>query len=131
MKMLPKFLLSAALVATMATSFSAVQAATPPDTLVQATAMFALGLLSNASVIPGLLKALEDRDAQVREKAALGLAFRRDARVVDALIAHYRQDEGWADVRPPFTPLPSAEAERAIKTLADQHGFRLDFAEAA
>ncbi|WP_445502256.1 ABC transporter substrate-binding protein [Microvirga sp. G4-2] len=36
MKMLPKFLLSAALVATMATSFSAVQAATPPDTLVQA-----------------------------------------------------------------------------------------------
>lgn len=48
-----------------------------------------------------------------------------------ALIAHYRQDEGWADVRPPFTPLPNAEAERAIKTLADQHGFRLDFAEAA
>lgn len=48
-----------------------------------------------------------------------------------ALIAHYRQDEGWAEVRPPFTPLPNAEAERAIKTLADQHGFRLDFAEAA
>src|SRR5919112_618427 len=36
MKLLPKFLLSAAMVATMATSFSAVQAATPPDTLVQA-----------------------------------------------------------------------------------------------
>jgi len=36
MTRLPKFLLSAAMVATMATSFSAVQAATPPDTLVQA-----------------------------------------------------------------------------------------------
>jgi peptide/nickel transport system substrate-binding protein len=36
MKYLPKLLLSAAMVATMATSFSAVQAATPPDTLVQA-----------------------------------------------------------------------------------------------
>ena len=48
-----------------------------------------------------------------------------------ALIAHYRQDEGWADVRPPFTPLSEAEAQRAIETLADQHGFRLDFAEAA
>ena len=36
MKRLPKFLLSAAMVATMATSFSAVMAATPADTLVQA-----------------------------------------------------------------------------------------------
>src|ERR687889_1789162 len=36
MKRLPKFLLSAALVTTMATSFAAVQAATPADTLVQA-----------------------------------------------------------------------------------------------
>src|SRR5690606_28052125 len=24
-----------------------------------------------------------------------------------ALIAHYRQDEGWAEVLPPFTPLPA------------------------
>ena len=36
MTRLPKFLLSAAMVATMATSFSAVMAATPADTLVQA-----------------------------------------------------------------------------------------------
>jgi len=48
-----------------------------------------------------------------------------------ALIAHYRQDEGWAEVLPPFTPLPKAEAERAIQLLAEQHNFRLDFAEAA
>ncbi|WP_407666618.1 ABC transporter substrate-binding protein [Microvirga roseola] len=36
MKRLPKIFLSAAMVATMATSFTAVKAATPPDTLVQA-----------------------------------------------------------------------------------------------
>jgi 4-hydroxy-tetrahydrodipicolinate synthase len=48
-----------------------------------------------------------------------------------ALIAHYRQDPGWASVRPPFVPLPKAEAERAVKTLAEKHGFRLDFPAAA
>ncbi len=48
-----------------------------------------------------------------------------------ALIAHYREDPGWAEVRPPFLPLGKAEADRAVKTLADQHGFRLEFAEAA
>jgi peptide/nickel transport system substrate-binding protein len=39
MKHMPKILMSAAMVVTMATSFSAVQAATPPDTLVQAWQM--------------------------------------------------------------------------------------------
>ncbi|KAB2917087.1 MAG: dihydrodipicolinate synthase family protein [Hyphomicrobiaceae bacterium] len=48
-----------------------------------------------------------------------------------ALIAHYREDAGWAKVRPPFVELPAAEAEKAIKTLADAHGFKLDFADAA
>jgi 4-hydroxy-tetrahydrodipicolinate synthase len=48
-----------------------------------------------------------------------------------ALIAHYRQDPGWARVRPPFTALPAAEAEKAIRTLAEAHGFTLDFAKAA
>jgi len=48
-----------------------------------------------------------------------------------AVIAHYRGDPGWAAVRPPFVPLPAAEAEKAIRTLADAHGFTLDFASAA
>jgi 4-hydroxy-tetrahydrodipicolinate synthase len=48
-----------------------------------------------------------------------------------ALIAHYRGDPGWASVRPPFVPLPAAEAEKAIRTLAEAHGFTLNFAEAA
>ena len=48
-----------------------------------------------------------------------------------ALIAHYRQDPGWAKMRPPFTELPAADAEKLIRTLADAHGFKLDFAKAA
>jgi 4-hydroxy-tetrahydrodipicolinate synthase len=48
-----------------------------------------------------------------------------------ALIAHYREDQGWAAVRPPFVPLPKAEADTVIKILAEEHGVRLDFHEAA
>ena len=48
-----------------------------------------------------------------------------------AIIAHYRQDPAWAQLRPPFVGLAPADAARAIQTLADLHGFRLDFAKAA
>lgn len=51
--------------------------------------------------------------------------------LLKAMIAHYRSDPVWAMTRPPFLPLTQAEAERAIKLLADKHGFRLHFAEAA
>jgi 4-hydroxy-tetrahydrodipicolinate synthase len=51
--------------------------------------------------------------------------------VLKALIAHYREDPGWAKARPPFTELPAAEAAKAVQTLAEAHGFRLEFAEAA
>jgi 4-hydroxy-tetrahydrodipicolinate synthase len=48
-----------------------------------------------------------------------------------ALVAHYRQDPEWAKLRPPFTALPAAEADKLIRTLADAHGFRLRFDKAA
>ncbi len=48
-----------------------------------------------------------------------------------ALIAHYRRDPGWARMRPPFVDLPAAEADKVIRTLAEAHGFKLDFAKAA
>ena len=48
-----------------------------------------------------------------------------------AIIAHYRGDPGWAALRPPFVPLPAADAEKAVRTLAEAHGFTLSFAEAA
>src|SRR5215468_9686355 len=48
-----------------------------------------------------------------------------------ALIAHYRRDPGWAKLRPPFVDLSTADADKVIQTLAEAHGFTLDFAEAA
>ena len=51
--------------------------------------------------------------------------------VLKALIAHYREDPDWAKVRPPFTELSAEEAQRAVRELADKHGFKLDFAAAA
>ena len=37
-------------------------------------------------MIDPLLAALKDRDPQVREKAAIGLAFRRDPRIIEPLL---------------------------------------------
>jgi len=48
--------------------------------------------------------------------------------VLKALIAHYRRDPDWARVRPPLVKLPAEEAEKAIRTLAVQNNFALDFA---
>jgi 4-hydroxy-tetrahydrodipicolinate synthase len=48
-----------------------------------------------------------------------------------AIIAHYRSDAGWAQVRPPFMPLPAPDAMRVVGTLAETHGFTISFAEAA
>ncbi len=47
--------------------------------------------------------------------------------VLKAIVAHYRDDPAWAAVRPPFVPLPAAEAQRAIAILAAEHGFKLNF----
>jgi 4-hydroxy-tetrahydrodipicolinate synthase len=44
-----------------------------------------------------------------------------------AIIAHYRDDRGWAEVRPPFMPLPAPDAMKLVGTLADTHGFRISF----
>jgi 4-hydroxy-tetrahydrodipicolinate synthase len=48
-----------------------------------------------------------------------------------AIIAHYRQDPAWAQLRAPFVGLAATDAAKAIQTLADAHGFKLDFAKAA
>jgi 4-hydroxy-tetrahydrodipicolinate synthase len=51
--------------------------------------------------------------------------------VLKQLISHYRDDPVWAEVRPPFTQMPVADAAKAIEQLASAHGFRLEFAKAA
>ncbi|MGD9868819.1 MAG: dihydrodipicolinate synthase family protein [Hyphomicrobiales bacterium] len=45
--------------------------------------------------------------------------------VLKAIVAHYRNDPGWARARPPFLELPAAEAKAAIAELSDQFGFQL------
>jgi 4-hydroxy-tetrahydrodipicolinate synthase len=42
-----------------------------------------------------------------------------------ALVAHYREDPVWADVRPPFTEMPAEEAAIAIRRLATELDFKL------
>jgi 4-hydroxy-tetrahydrodipicolinate synthase len=51
--------------------------------------------------------------------------------LLKSVIAHYRDDPGWTEVRPPHTPMPEADAAKAIQTLADLHGFTLSFDQAA
>jgi 4-hydroxy-tetrahydrodipicolinate synthase len=48
--------------------------------------------------------------------------------LLKAIVAHYRADPAWAELRPPLTALPEADAARVIKLLADQHGLKLDMA---
>ena len=52
-----------------------------------------LALDTSPDVIPALIVALQDPDPQVREKAALGLGWRKDARVVEPLIAALRDND--------------------------------------
>ncbi len=47
--------------------------------------------------------------------------------VLKAVIAHYRRDPQWRELRPPFEALDGAEAKRAISVLAEEHNFKLQF----
>ena len=52
--------------------------------------------------------------------------------VLKALIAHYRNDPAWAKVRPPFVAARQGRSRaRRSSTLAEAHGFKLSFDEAA
>ena len=43
-------------------------------------------------------------------------------------MAHYRGDAAWAVLRAPNMALDVATARRAVKHLAEEHGFKLDLA---
>lgn len=47
--------------------------------------------------------------------------------MMKGLIAHYRNDPTWAELRPPLTQLSEADMARAIKVLAEEHNFKLEF----
>ena len=50
--------------------------------------------------------------------------------LLKAIVAHYRGDPGWANMRPPFTELPAADVAKAIAVLEAEHGFKMDFSDA-
>ena len=47
------------------------------------------------------------------------------------LVAHYRDDPGWAAVRPPFRPLPAADGAAVRSALERDHGYAPAFPRAA
>ncbi|MGE0630118.1 MAG: dihydrodipicolinate synthase family protein [Hyphomicrobiaceae bacterium] len=108
--------------------------------LLQGLRAGAAGVISaTANVSPGPMRDLldgwqdPDADDQQRKISALRMAV-QDYPVVPllkALVAHYRDDPGWAEMRPPFENLDGAIAAKAIAELADKHGLKLEIDEAA
>jgi len=47
--------------------------------------------------------------------------------VLKAVIAHYRKDNQWRELRPPIEMLSDAEAKRAITFLMEEHNFKIEF----
>jgi len=45
--------------------------------------------------------------------------------MLKSIVAHYRNDPVWINVRPPFLPLDEAQAQAGISELIEQHGFEL------
>ena len=70
-----------------------------------------------------------DADRLQTDVTALRMAIQSYPMIpmLKALIAHYREDPVWAEVRPPFTEMPPEEAAKAIALLASEHGFKLSF----
>jgi 4-hydroxy-tetrahydrodipicolinate synthase len=100
----------------------------------------AAGVISaTANVSPGPMRALFDtwqQDDAAEQQAKIS-ALREAVQaypvipLLKALVAHYRQDPGWALLRPPFEALDETVAAKAVEELAANHGLRLEIDEAA
>jgi len=47
--------------------------------------------------------------------------------LLKAVLAHYRKDNQWRELRPPLEMLSDADSQRAITMLMEDHNFKLDF----
>ena len=108
--------------------------------LLQGLRAGAAGVISaTANVAPGPMRKLCDSwqkdgaDAQQEKISALRNAVQAYPVIplLKALVAHYRDDEDWAELRPPFEALDEATAKKAIEELASKHGLTLEIDEAA
>ncbi len=103
----------------------------------QGLRMGAAGVISaTANVNPAPMRALFDSwekpeagaDSQQEKISAVRHAVQAYPVIplLKALVAHYRNDEQWAELRPPFETLDEATAKKAIAELADKYGLKLD-----
>ena len=102
--------------------------------LLQGLRAGAAGVISaTANVSPAPMRALFDSwekpgaDAQQEKISALRMAVQAYPVIplLKALVSHYRADEQWAELRPPFETLDAETAQKAIAELADNHGLKL------
>ncbi|HXF53628.1 MAG TPA: dihydrodipicolinate synthase family protein [Hyphomicrobiaceae bacterium] len=93
------------------------------------------GVISaTANVAAGPMRELWDdwRGAEAERQQAAISALRHAVQaypvipLLKAIVAHYRKDPAWANVRPPLVPLPREQSERAITKLAEEHGLKLE-----
>ena len=68
-----------------------------------------------------------DADALQAKVGAIRNVFQSQPLIpfIKAIIAHYRKDPAWAELRPPFTACPAADAAAAIALLEREHGFKM------
>ena len=68
--------------------------------------------------------AADDLQAQITA-LRLTLQARPTIPMLKAIVAHFRNDPGWARLRPPFLPLEAGDARAGIDELTQQYGFEL------
>ena len=101
----------------------------------------AAGVISaTANVSPGPMRKLFDSweadagaaDAQQDKISGLRNAVQAYPVIplLKALVAHYREDPEWAELRPPFEALAETIAAKAIMELAEKHGLKLEIDDA-
>jgi 4-hydroxy-tetrahydrodipicolinate synthase len=85
----------------------------------------------NAKMLRSLFDTWRDGDAAAKQERIKSFRMAAQAYpmipLLKSVIGHYRDDAGWREVRPPFMPMTEAEADAAVKALADKTGFKLEF----
>lgn len=70
----------------------------------------------------------EGADAKQEAISALRKAIQSYPMIpmLKALVAHFRDDPDWAQMRPPFLPMSADEAKAAVAAVTSAHNFKMD-----
>ena len=95
----------------------------------------AAGVISATANVSGkMMRALYDSwegdgaDEKQAKISALRKAIQDHPMIpmLKALVAHFRSDPVWAEMRPPFTAMPSEDAKRAVAAIVGEHDFSME-----